>query len=229
MGGKMKKFFLPLLLLFFLLTINFASKPDIIVVPEKCLINNSVYVIFQWRAPDTVDNFNVTVSSDAVEFENTSLCYAAVVEDSKIFHIFKGKAIKSGNHSIDVKMSYWIDGIRVKKKYELDISIIPKIVYVEKIKIIEKIVEENVSMGINSNISNKEQNSNVSVKNTLNINPTINKSFNTLTTSKEINSSMATHHTDSHQNSILSLLLYGVGGLILGVLFGFMVVYIIKM
>ncbi|ACX72806.1 conserved hypothetical protein [Methanocaldococcus vulcanius M7] len=240
-----KKLLLILTLLLF--TANYASNPEIIVVPEKCLVNNSIYVIFQWRAPYTVENFNVTVSSDAVVFKNSTLYYAGVAEDAKILHIFEGKAVKCGNHTINVQMSYLVNKAHVKKTYTLNISIInipEKII----IKYIPSNITENTSKTENTtlqytntttsnltsltlntseniNATNKT-NSKEEVNNTTNKSMNLTKAIENLTTSKiSQNSSIkTTNETDDNQ-----LITYGILGLILGIIFGFVVVYIIKL
>ena len=233
-----------LLLTLLLFTANYASNPEIIVVPEKCLINNSIYVIFQWRAPYTVENFNVTVSSDAVIFKNSTLYYAGVAEDAKILHIFEGKAVKCGNHTINVQMSYLVDKAHVKKTYTLNISII---------NIPEKIIIKYIPLNITQNTSKTENttlqydNTTVNITNTstLNTSENMNTTINETNSKEEINKSM--NLTKTIENSSTSkisqnnsniktnetdnndIITYGILGLILGIVFGFVVMYIIKL
>ncbi|NPA63266.1 MAG: hypothetical protein GXN95_06940 [Methanococci archaeon] len=233
-----------LLLTLLLFTANYASNPEIIVVPEKCLINNSIYVIFQWRAPYTVENFNVTVSSDAVIFKNSTLYYAGVAEDAKILHIFEGKAVKCGNHTINVQMSYLVDKAHVKKTYTLNISII---------NIPEKIIIKYIPLNITQNTSKTENttlqydNTTVNITNTstLNTSENMNTTINETNSKEEINKSM--NLTKTIENSSISkisqnnsniktnetdnndIITYGILGLILGIVFGFVVMYIIKL
>ncbi|WP_457613943.1 hypothetical protein [Methanocaldococcus sp.] len=233
-----------LLLTLLLFTANYASNPEIIVVPEKCLINNSIYVIFQWRAPYTVENFNVTVSSDAVIFKNSTLYYAGVAEDAKILHIFEGKAVKCGNHTINVQMSYLVDKAHVKKTYTLNISII---------NIPEKIIIKYIPLNITQNTLKTENttlqydNTTVNITNTstLNTSENMNTTINETNSKEEINKSM--NLTKTIENSSTSkisqnnsniktnetdnndIITYGILGLILGIVFGFVVMYIIKL
>jgi len=233
-----------LLLTLLLFTANYASNPEIIVVPEKCLINNSIYVIFQWRAPYTVENFNVTVSSDAVIFKNSTLYYAGVAEDAKILHIFEGKAVKCGNHTINVQISYLVDKAHVKKTYTLNISII---------NIPEKIIIKYIPLNITQNTSKTENttlqydNTTVNITNTstLNTSENMNTTINETNSKEEINKSM--NLTKTIENSSTSkisqnnsniktnetdnndIITYGILGLILGIVFGFVVMYIIKL
>ncbi|XRO75357.1 hypothetical protein ACO3TA_00290 [Methanocaldococcus sp. 28A] len=245
----MKKIIISLLLLFFILPI-YASNPEILITPEKCLVNNSVYVIFQWRAPYTVEDFNVTVSSDAVEFNNSTLYYAGVVEDAKILHIFEGKAIKSGNHTIKIQMEYFVNGITVKRKFLFNITILPLFKITSK-NVIENISEEinynitilkNISGNISkNNIINKKIVSNISIKN-INISSnktnisnnniknstqTINNGSSKLYTTNYTNNETSTENVQSTNNG--SWLIYGIFGLILGVIFGFIAMYLIKL
>ncbi|MEO2117656.1 MAG: hypothetical protein ABGW92_04535 [Methanocaldococcus sp.] len=248
----MKKIILSLLLLFFI-TSNYATNPDIIVIPEKCLVNNSVYVIFQWRAPYNVEDFNVTVFSDAVVFKNSTLHYAGVAEDAKVFYIFEGKAIKSGNHTINVQMKYYINGVTIKKTFleNVTILLLPEItnknvtnasseIYnnISTLKNVTNIftttnitISKNISKNISENISNI-QISNIS-NNKLNLNKTKNENLTNPNKNKKNNTSLhinnnetSTQGSQNTQNS--GWLMYGIFGLILGIVFGFITIYLIK-
>ncbi|XRO76599.1 hypothetical protein ACO3VM_07435 [Methanocaldococcus sp. 10A] len=245
----MRKIMISFLLLFFILP-NYASNPEILITPEKCLVNNSVYVIFQWRAPYTVEDFNVTVSSDAVEFNNSTLHYAGVVEDAKILHIFKGKAIKPGNHTIKIQMKYFVDGITVKKKYIFNITILSEII-TKNIEIshnmtllnnitenITECISENKSMSIinstnASNILTNTTNTNKTNSNKTNINDNTIKNT-TLDIIKNNGSSKLYVNNETSTKNVQtthygSWLIYGIFGLVLGIVFGFIVMYLIKL
>ncbi|ADC69011.1 conserved hypothetical protein [Methanocaldococcus sp. FS406-22] len=246
----MKKFFLLLPLIFFLFATNYATNPDIIITPEKCLVNSSVYVIFQWRAPYAVEDFNVTVFSDAVEFENSTLHYAGVAEDAKVFHIFEGKAVKPGNHTIKVQMKYFVDGIDVNKEFLFNIIILtlPEVTYPNNIKNetenISEIKLENTTTSENITKTFKNITTNITTVNTTNIsinetNITLNETNKTenikntsTTTSQEkvtqkSNGTSTTQTVGNTQNTS-NWLTYGILGLIIGIVFGFIVMYIIK-
>jgi len=238
--GRMKKIILSLLLLFFI-TSNYATNPDIMIIPEKCLVNNSVYVIFQWRAPYNVEDFNVTVSSDAVMFKNSTLHYAGVAEDAKVFYIFEGKAIKPGNHTIKVQMKYYIDGVTIKKTFlgNVTILLLPEITNKNvtnasseahnNISTLKNITNTFTTTNISENISNI-QISNIS-NNKLNLNKTKNENLMNLNKNKKNNTSINNNETSTQgsqntQNS--GWLMYGIFGLILGIVFGFITIYLIK-
>ncbi|XRP96974.1 hypothetical protein ACO3UB_00210 [Methanocaldococcus sp. 16A] len=243
----MKKIIISFLLLFFILP-NYASNPEILITPEKCLVNNSVYVIFQWRAPYTVEDFNVTVSSDAVEFNNSTLHYAGVVEDARILHIFEGKAIKSGNHTIKILMKYFVDGITVKKKFLVNITILPLSKITTK-NVIENVsginhnitilknITENISKNKSTNIINSTNVSNISININVNSNKT-NINDNTIKNTTDIiknngSSKLYVNNETSTENVQTthygSWLIYGIFGLVLGIVFGFVAMYLIKL
>jgi len=230
----MKKLFLLLFLTLSLLSVIYASDPKITVIPEECLINSSVYVIYQWEVPYAVEDFKLIVYSDAVDFENPTILYKGIAKDTEVFHIFKGKAIKPGNHTINVYMKYMVDGAYIKKKFAFNISILPKIQYVKEVKVVEKIVEKNVtSTNINktSVINNKtnittektpiiKKEENKTEKNTNNIKKTEGSGDNQKNTAPEITDEL---------NDIFMDVMYGIAGLVLGVVFGFVTMYVIRM
>jgi hypothetical protein len=224
----MKKLFLMFLTLS-LLSVIYASNPKITVVPEECLINSNVYVIYQWKAPYDVEDFRVTVYSDAVDFEDSIILYKGVTKDTEIFHIFKGKAIKPGNYTINVYMKYMYDGAYIKKKYVFNISILPKIQYVEKVKVIEKIIEKNVT---STNTINKTSVKSVNNKTNITTTPIIKKDENKTNTTniKKTESSGANVAPEMNKelNSIFKDIMYGIAGLVLGVVFGFVTMYVIR-
>ncbi|GEM_PF-3362069 len=251
----MKKMLLPILLsLFIFLIPNYALSPEITVTPEKCLVNNTVYVIFQWRAPYNVEDFNVTVYSDAVLFKNSTLCYAGVAEDALIFHIFKGKAIKPGIHAINVQMSYFGNGIHKKEKYTLYVSILqpPKNNYItyksNNNTSLLKNTTENITKRNIINISKLSKSiQNNSIPNSSNgkLNETnitkaeINMSKKTnldnitnVNASKNITQKVSNTSTQTNENlkedENNNWLMYGIFGLVIGIIFGFVVMYIIK-
>jgi len=236
----MKKIILYLLLLFFILP-NYASNPDIIITPEKCLVNSSVYIIFQWRAPYAVENFNVTVFSDGIVFKNSTLYYAGVAEDVKILHIFEGKAIKPGIHTIKIQMEYFVNGVTVKKKFLDNITILSlseittknevenvSEIDINNITILKNITENtsNTSMMNSTDISINDNNDGLNKTNAnVNItNPQENKyrNLSNLCTNNETSLQSVQNTQDS------SWIIYGIFGLVLGMVFGFVVMYIIK-
>ena len=229
----MKKLFL-LFLALSLLSVIYASNPKITVVPKECLINNSVYVIYQWEVPYAVEDFRVTVYSDAVDFENSMILYEGIAKDAEIFHIFKGKAIKPGNHTIKVYMKYMSDGAYIKKKFAFNISILPKIQYVEKVKVVEKIIEKNVT-STNTNKTSVEVANN---KTNITTTPPIikkdeDKTENTNNIKKTESSGSSQKNIPPEINDELNGMfvdvLYGIAGLVLGVVFGFVTMYVIRM
>ena len=226
----MKKFFLLLFLTLSLLSVIYASNPKITVVPEECLVNNSVYVIYQWEAPYAVEDFKVIVYSDAVDFENPTILYKGIAKDTEVFHIFKGKAIKPGNHTINVYMKYMVDGAYIKKKFAFNISILRKIQYVEEVKVVEKIIEKNVtSTNINktSVINNK---TNITTEKTPIIKKEENKTDNIKKTeSPGDNQKNTAPEITDELNDIFMDVMYGIAGLVLGVVFGFVTMYVIRM
>jgi hypothetical protein len=250
----MKKFFLLLPLIFFLFATNYASNPDIIIAPEKCLVNNSVYVIFQWRAPYAVEDFNVTVFSNAVKFENSTLHYAGVAGDAKVFHIFEGKAINPGNHTIKVQMKYFVDGVGVNKKFLFNVIILtlPEVTYTnntknEETENMSEIKLENITTSENITETFKNITTNITTVNTTSIsinetNITLNetnkteniwniKNTNTTVSQEKItqkSNDTSTTQTIENTQNIGNWLIYGILGLILGIVFGFIVMYIIK-
>ncbi|CAB3289534.1 conserved protein of unknown function [Methanocaldococcus lauensis] len=244
----MKKIIFAFFFLIFLISeISYAlNTPEISIVPEKCLINDSVYVIFQWRTPYPIEDFNVTVYSDAIKFKNSTLHYAGVAEDVKIFYIFKGKAIKPGNHTIIVKMQYFGEGIYIKRTFLKKISILSLTINsninlstttesktnitVISNATINNIISNNVSNNI-SNLGNVGLNTLNETKEVININISNknqmeNNSKNTSYVLKNNNSNTNIEYQQQQNDNIL---LYGILGLILGVLFGFFVIYIIKL
>ncbi|AIJ05040.1 hypothetical protein JH146_0189 [Methanocaldococcus bathoardescens] len=240
----MKKTIVSFLLLFFILP-NYASNPDIIVTPEKCLVNSSVYVIFQWRVPYAVEDFNVTVFSDAIEFEESTLYYAGVAEDAKVFHIFEGKAIKPGNHTIKIQMKYFVNGVTVKKKFLANITILSlseiatknEVENVSEIDInnitILKNITENVSK--NTSIMNSTNISNISINdNNVSLNKTNeNVDITNSQENEDVNASNLCTNNETSAQSVQntqnnSWLIYGIFGLVLGIAFGFVVMYLIK-
>ncbi|ACV24609.1 hypothetical protein [Methanocaldococcus fervens] len=219
----MKKIIISILFaLLFLLLPNYASNPDIIVAPEKCLVNDSVYVIFQWRAPYAVENFNITVYSDAIEFNESTLYYAGVAEDAKVFHIFKGRAVKPGNHTIKIQMSYIIEGISVKRKFLGNITIITLP--------ITEVEEKNVTLNKEEDKENKILNK------TENITQQVNITTNTTISNKTTNNiediiNMQKNESVTIQNNQgnIGSIIYGIFGLALGLAFGYVVMYLIKL
>ncbi|WP_064496539.1 hypothetical protein [Methanocaldococcus jannaschii] len=246
----MKKVIIPLLIsLFIFLIPNYALNPEIIVTPEKCLVNNSVYVIFQWRAPYNVEDFNVTVLSDAVVFKNSTLYYAGVAEDAKVFHIFEGEAVTPGNHTINVQMSYIIDGTLIKKKFLLNISILtlPENIYVsynntynrdeENTSLLENITKifENTTNVTTPNSTNAIINETNITQNKTNISKNIdigNITKANTTSQEKITQKFNNTSTQTIENVQKdkgnNWLMYGILGLIIGIVFGFVVMYIIK-
>ena len=226
----MRKFLLLLFLTLSLLSVIYASNPKITVVPEECLVNNSVYVIFQWKTPYAVEDFKVVVYSDVIDFENPILYYTGVTKDAEVFHIFKGKAIKPGNHTINVYMKYMFDGAYIKKKFEFNISILPKIQYVEKVKVVEKIIEKNVTpTNINKTVEVINNKTNVTTTPIIKKEENKTENTNNIKGSSESNQKNIAPEVSKELNSIFIEVMYGIAGLVLGVVFGFVTMYVIRM
>ncbi|AEF96706.1 hypothetical protein [Methanotorris igneus] len=221
----MKKF-LPIFLLLMLSPVF----GEFIVVPETVPINESVYVIFKWSCEQGISNFNVTINSDAVEFENNSLYYAGVAANAEIIKLFKGKAKKLGNHTIVITMDYWKNGCHIRKKHYLNISIIPKTIIKIKKEVVEKIIVKNETINessINNITNNKSKNE--SAQTTV---QTINKNNSNIENITNVEISINVNNSQSQKNteSLYSLhsLYYVIGGLLVGILSGIAFMYAIK-
>ncbi|WP_423791911.1 hypothetical protein ACPB8Q_04035 [Methanocaldococcus indicus] len=220
----MKLNLLMFLFLFFAFTIVNAQEIDI--VPKTPYVNDSVYIIFEWRAPTNLEDFNLTITSDTIDFKNTTLYYAGVAKDTLIFNIFEGTAKYPGTNYITIDMSYYVDGTKITKT-------ITKNIYVQKPKVIIKYVPKYIYVNVTKYINTSKYENNTSLVKEKNNNTNIIEENISTNIQKEKNSTnnYTTTNTNTTESSGITpmTILYGIIGLILGFGATYMFIYIMKL
>ncbi|AEK19583.1 hypothetical protein MMKA1_06400 [Methanococcus maripaludis KA1] len=208
-------FFLSLLLI---QAINAAE-----LAPDAVMVNDSVYLVFDWTAPENIENLSLTIDADEdIIFEEYEYNVSEVSANESVFKMFKGTATEIGNYKIKLLKRYFQNGTLIGSVEFFELSVVPD----AGVRIVEKVVTpenyEPVEI-LETENDTKEEISNTS-ENTTVISledKDLNKSEITdkNTTSTEV--------VTETKNGLIGPggIYYILGGLILGILLGAVIAY----
>lgn len=210
----MKKLFLFFSLLLLIPVINATSE----LAPDEVRVNDSVYLIFEWTAPENVENFSIVIDSDEkVVFDSYEYNLSSIEKGENVFKMFKGVGTEVGNYKIKVLKRYFQNGTLIGSVEFFKLSVVPD----AGVRIVEKIVIQNAtSEEIPATIETPE------VQNETVIEETINETSDDsgmIETQENATENVKT----PAQTPIIGPygMYYILGGLILGILLGAVIAY----
>ncbi|WP_459202245.1 hypothetical protein [Methanococcus sp. CF] len=189
--------------------------------PDAVRVNDSVYLVFDWTAPEDIENLSLTINADEnIVFEEYEYNVSNVKANESVFKMFKGTATEIGNYKIKLLKRYFQNGTLIGSVEFFELSVVPD----AGVRIVEKIVtpeDYEPVKTLETENDTKEESSNTSE----NINIVIleNESSN--------KSEIAGENTPSPSAEVNSGLIgpggiyYILGGLILGILLGAVIAY----
>lgn len=187
------------------------------------MVNDSVYLVFDWTAPENIENLSLTIDADEdIIFEEYEYNVSEVSANESVFKMFKGTATEIGNYKIKLLKRYFQNGTLIGSVEFFELSVVPD----AGVRIVEKVVTpenyEPVEI-LETENDTKEEISNTS-ENTTVISledKDLNKSEITdkNTTSTEV--------VTETKNGLIGPggIYYILGGLILGILLGAVIAY----
>jgi len=210
----MKKLFLFFSLLLLIPVINATSE----LAPDEVRVNDSVYLIFEWTAPENVENFSIVIDSDEkVVFDSYEYNLSSIEKGENVFKMFKGVGTEVGNYKIKVLKRYFQNGTLIGSVEFFKLSVVPD----AGVRIVEKIVIQNAtSEEIPVTIETPE------VQNETAVEETINETSDTSGITKTQENATGNVETPA-QTPIIGPygMYYILGGLILGILLGAVIAY----
>ncbi|ABR55356.1 conserved hypothetical protein [Methanococcus vannielii SB] len=200
--------------LFLIMVMNVCASE---LIPSEIRVNDSVYLIFQWTAPENVENFSTNIlSDDKIVFDSYKYNLSSIKKGESIFKVFKGTATEVGNYQIQLLKRHFQNGQLIGSVEIFEISVVPD----AGVRIIEKIVIQNVT----SKEIQKEVNS-VEIQNETIIEILKNETSDPLNNLIDKNSTEVLEKTAKKPLIRHGSIYYILGGLILGIVFGAVIAY----
>lgn len=134
----MKKLFLFFGLLLLIPVINATSE----LAPDEVRVNDTVYLIFEWTAPENVENFSIAIDSDEkIIFDSYEYNLSSIEKGENVLKMFKGVGTEVGNYKIKVLKRYFQNGTLIGSVEFFKLSVVPD----AGVRIVEKIVIQNAT------------------------------------------------------------------------------------
>ncbi|BAP62721.1 hypothetical protein [Methanococcus maripaludis] len=192
--------------------------------PDAVMVNDSVYLVFDWTAPENIENLSLTIDADEdIIFEEYEYNVSEVSANESVFKMFKGTATEIGNYKIKLLKRYFQNGTLIGSVEFFELSVVPD----AGVRIVEKVVTpenyEPVEI-LETENDTKEEISNTSAENST----VISLEDKDVNTSKITDKNTTSTEALAENNKSLigpGGIYYILGGLILGILLGAIIAY----
>ncbi|MBA2862796.1 hypothetical protein [Methanococcus maripaludis] len=188
--------------------------------PDTVRVNDSIYLVFDWIAPENIENFSLVIDADdSIVFDEYEYNVSKIKAGTSVFKMFKGTATEIGNYKIKLLKRYFQNGSLIGSVEFFELSVVPD----AGVRIVEKIVttenyeplEELETEDVSEESSNSYENVSVLENETSNEPELIVKAEESSETPSKVNESLIGPGG----------IYYILGGLILGILLGAIIAY----
>jgi len=206
----MKKFYYLFFLSLLLIPVINATE----LVPDDVRVNDSVYLVFDWTAPENIENLSLIIDADdSIVFDEYEYNVSNIKANESVFKMFKGTATEIGNYKIKLLKRYFQNGTLIGSVEFFELSVVPD----AGVRIVEKIVTTESSEPVEVlDTSNASEDIPVILENETSNEPElIDETENSPETVSEVNEGLIGPGG----------IYYILGGLILGILIGAVIAY----